>query len=268
MQRVVLTVLERPAAARACLEAAARAARVFGSARVMAMVTHLDPATTIMPSEEVLTAARRAEIEREGNAVIALLRATFDEWRAADGVDSEWVEERGAIETEVTRHGRIVELLVTASRAGPQDVSGKALHAALLATHRPVLVVPDRIGATLGRRIAVAWHDDEPATKSVLAALPFLAGAEQVVVLLGRHARDGTPALPALLTEHRIAAEPRAVRARRAGMGQALLAAAHAAGADLLVMGAYAHGPIVEAILGGVTRTMLRSADIPLLMRH
>jgi nucleotide-binding universal stress UspA family protein len=268
MQRVVLTVLERPEAARASLDAAAHAGRVFDGARIAAMVTHLDPATTIMPSEEVLTAARRAEIEREDAAVTALLRAAFDEWRAVTGADSEWVEERGAVDAEVARHGRTVELLVTASRAGPQDAAGKALHAALLATHRPVLVVPDRIGPTLGRHIAIAWHDDEPATKAVLAAMPFLAAAERVVVLHGRRSQSVPPVLPPLLAEHRVAAEPRNVQAGRAGMGQALLAAAHDARADLVVMGAYAHGPLVEAILGGVTRTMLHSADLPLLMRH
>jgi nucleotide-binding universal stress UspA family protein len=51
-------------------------------------------------------------------------------------------------------------------------------------------------------------------------------------------------------------------------MGQALLAEAHAVGADLLVIGAYAHRPLVEAVLGGVTRTMLHTADIPLFMQH
>jgi len=38
--------------------------------------------------------------------------------------------------------------------------------------------------------------------------------------------------------------------------------------ADLIVMGAYAHGEWREAILGGVTHYMLDHADLPLLMRH
>jgi nucleotide-binding universal stress UspA family protein len=34
-----------------------------------------------------------------------------------------------------------------------------------------------------------------------------------------------------------------------------------------MVMGAYGHGEWREAMLGGVTRTMLAEADLPLLMR-
>lgn len=268
MQRVVLAVLGRPAASRACLDAAAHAAIVLGGARIVAMVTRIDPEITILPSEEVLTAQRRAEIERQNDATIAALRVSFAKWRSASGSEAEWVEAIGTVETEVARHGQAAELLVTALQAGPQDRPGATLHAALLDTHRPVLAVPDYIGATLGRNVAIAWHDDGPATKAVLAAMPFLAVAEHIWILQGTHGKREPPAVPALLAEHRIVAEPRTVSAGRTDMGQALLAEAHALGADLLVMGAYAHGPLVEAVLGGVTRRMLHAADIPLLMQH
>jgi nucleotide-binding universal stress UspA family protein len=36
----------------------------------------------------------------------------------------------------------------------------------------------------------------------------------------------------------------------------------------MLVMGAYAHSPLRELILGGVTLYMLEQADLPVLMRH
>ena len=47
-----------------------------------------------------------------------------------------------------------------------------------------------------------------------------------------------------------------------------ILTMAHALGADLLVMGAYAHGAWREALFGGVTRYVLAHADLPVLMRH
>ena len=37
---------------------------------------------------------------------------------------------------------------------------------------------------------------------------------------------------------------------------------------DLLVMGAYGHSRFREAILGGATRDILESADLPVLMAH
>jgi nucleotide-binding universal stress UspA family protein len=38
--------------------------------------------------------------------------------------------------------------------------------------------------------------------------------------------------------------------------------------ADVLVMGCYGHSRVREWVLGGVTRTVLRAATLPLLMAH
>ena len=48
----------------------------------------------------------------------------------------------------------------------------------------------------------------------------------------------------------------------------ALLSLAADVGADLLVMGCYGHSRMREWILGGVTRSVLRAATLPLLMAH
>ena len=37
---------------------------------------------------------------------------------------------------------------------------------------------------------------------------------------------------------------------------------------DLLVMGAYGHSPMREAILGGATRDILAATHLPLFMAH
>jgi nucleotide-binding universal stress UspA family protein len=266
-QRVVLAVLNRPTAARACLDAAGYAAGVLGNARIVAMVARIDPQHTVLPSEQVLTAEALADMERRGDALTEAARKAFSAWRSTYAGDADWLETQGDVASEVARHGHGAELLVTASHAGPQDRSGAALHAALLDTGRPVLVVPDTLGATIGRQIAIAWHDDAPATHAVLSAIPFLAAAEHVCVLQGTRAGNEPAPLPTLLTEHQIAAESRAVMIH-GDVGQALLDEAKALGADLLVMGAYAHRRFFEALLGGVTRSILHAADLPLLMQH
>jgi nucleotide-binding universal stress UspA family protein len=38
--------------------------------------------------------------------------------------------------------------------------------------------------------------------------------------------------------------------------------------ADLVVMGAYGHSRFREAILGGATRNMLETCEIPILLAH
>jgi nucleotide-binding universal stress UspA family protein len=50
--------------------------------------------------------------------------------------------------------------------------------------------------------------------------------------------------------------------------GEALLSHAADASADLLVMGGYGHARFREMLMGGVTRTILRSMTLPVLMAH
>jgi nucleotide-binding universal stress UspA family protein len=49
-------------------------------------------------------------------------------------------------------------------------------------------------------------------------------------------------------------------------VGATLLNKASDLQADLLVLGAYGHTRALERILGGVTRTMLESMTVPVLM--
>ena len=104
---------------------------------------------------------------------------------------------------------------------------------------------------------------DERAVKAVHASLPILRQAETVHVLCAGDVADA----PAMLEDHDIPFVLQAIPADGA-TGQWLLEAAHEVGADLIVMGAFAHGEWREHMFGGVTRTMLAEADLPLLMRH
>jgi nucleotide-binding universal stress UspA family protein len=54
----------------------------------------------------------------------------------------------------------------------------------------------------------------------------------------------------------------------RMEIGDALLSFATDRGCDLLVMGAYAHSRVRELVLGGATRTILKSMTVPVLMAH
>ena len=39
-------------------------------------------------------------------------------------------------------------------------------------------------------------------------------------------------------------------------------------GTDMIVMGAYSHSRLRERIFGGVTRSFIEEADLPILMAH
>jgi nucleotide-binding universal stress UspA family protein len=51
-------------------------------------------------------------------------------------------------------------------------------------------------------------------------------------------------------------------------IGDALQAAALAEEAGMLVMGAYGHGRMREFVLGGATKSVLKSPKLPILMSH
>jgi nucleotide-binding universal stress UspA family protein len=51
-------------------------------------------------------------------------------------------------------------------------------------------------------------------------------------------------------------------------VGNQLLSLAADFGTDLVVMGAYGHSRTYEMVLGGVTRTILASMTVPVLMSH
>jgi len=51
-------------------------------------------------------------------------------------------------------------------------------------------------------------------------------------------------------------------------VGEVLLSRAADLGADLIVMGAYGHSRARELLLGGATRSLLRSMTVPVLMSH
>jgi nucleotide-binding universal stress UspA family protein len=51
-------------------------------------------------------------------------------------------------------------------------------------------------------------------------------------------------------------------------IGEWLLTGAADLGIELMVMGAYVHTRLRDLVLGGVTRTLLQSMTVPLLMSH
>jgi len=132
------------------------------------------------------------------------------------------------------------------------------------------LLVPPAEPATLGTCIAVAWKQSDAAIRAIEAALPLLLRAEQVCVLMETdHASDTAPLeLIDRLAQAGVPVHVLRFEAGERSTGEALIAEAHEAGADLLVMGAYTHNRLTEFILGGATREVIAAADLPVLLHH
>ena len=266
----VLVLLTEPDGARSTLDVAVLAARALetsgGAPLIEALHVRLDPASTIMTSEEVLTPQRVLAVEGASADEGAKVHAAFEAWCAA-GHAGRWEEVVGVPADEIQRRGAGADLVVmTLPAPHPTSAEQAALEAALFATGRPVLVVPAGWQGGFGRHFAVGWRDS-PATIQALTALrPWLAAAETVTALTVGDApvpsADGPLAgLPGKLA-HRVLADAGGED------GAALLAAALDAGADGLALGAYRRGRMLEWMLGGVTEHVLHHARLPLLLAH
>ncbi|HYD60144.1 MAG TPA: universal stress protein [Noviherbaspirillum sp.] len=140
---------------------------------------------------------------------------------------------------------------------------------------RPVLIVP-YVGTyeSMPKRVLIAWDASTSATRAVTAAIPMLKRAENVdVVVFNAESRgDAHGELPGAdvglyLARHNI--KVNVVRQKTdIDVGNALLSIATDLGSDMIVMGGYGHSRFREILLGGVTRTVLESMTVPVLMAH
>jgi nucleotide-binding universal stress UspA family protein len=273
MPGVILAIPQHPDRAGTLLAAAECLGRLTHAARINVLAIRMPPEATVMVSEEILTHEEAARLRTVEQRRTEALQQSFLAWSAdlsaRSAMAAEWSDLEGNAGDLVDEWGRRADFIVLERPSGSwlnPDHGG--LSAALFGTDGPVLIVPPATMVPFGRRIAIAWRDDKRAVKAVIPLLRCLAGSEEVHVLTGVREKDPPPAMPAVLREHGIPAQLLVLPIGHGSFGQALLDAAHRLSADLLVMGAYAHSPLRELILGGVTRTMLDHADIPVLLRH
>jgi nucleotide-binding universal stress UspA family protein len=274
MPDVILAVLGRQESARGVLNAAQCLAALVPRASIVAIAVDAPPPANPLAAESLMAEVGDvAALREQDRKRTALLKATFDAW-ASDarqaGITVQWNEVEGAANVVIEQRGRRADLVVIAQPMDDDDAPTRhGFQAALFHTERPVLIVPAGPSARFGRCVAIAWRDDGRTVKAVIPALRLLAGAEQVHLLAGvRDNRAAPPSVPAVFQDHEIAARLHVLPIGREPFGQTLLEKLHELGADLLVMGAYAHSPLREMIFGGVTRYMLEHADVPVLMRH
>jgi len=70
------------------------------------------------------------------------------------------------------------------------------------------------------------------------------------------------------LARHGLKVEVKRIVATDGDTGNTILSHAADTSADLIVMGGYGHSRLRQFVLGGVTRTMLSSMTVPVLMSH
>lgn len=140
---------------------------------------------------------------------------------------------------------------------------------------RPVLIVPHKGQVKeMIEHVLIAWDASLSAARAIADAIPLLKNAAQVTVAILNPASkpDVVSQLPGAdialyLGRHGINVEVTQEKTNLE-LGDALLRMASEKHSDLIVMGCYGHTRFREILLGGVTRTMLEKASIPVLVAH
>ena len=269
--RDVLLVVSAHHPHSAALKAAAELARRHG-ARLDMLCSYVEPSAS--PAECFARGATAvgsvlAHIDARIAALLEAPKAAFEQTLRDAGLTGEWsaLEDR-----DVTDHfpaGATVADLVVLPGFHAGIVHGLA-EFLLLERGMACLLAPDEWTGSC-KRVLIAWNGSEQAQRSVKRALPLLRRAEavRIAVVADSAASDPVDAKPAAWLEAEgIACDHRRYQ-RGSGRDEEMIAQACTDfAADLLVMGAYGHSRVGEAILGGVTRHMLRHATIATYLAH
>lgn len=188
----------------------------------------------------------------------------------AEGVAWDWQRHDGDPGHALLARSSLADVIVVDL---PGDDDAPLAIAAEVGLHArsAVLAVPrgDRRFDPAGK-VMVAWNGSPESAHALRLALPVLAIADSVTLVTIADESGRFPLLEAsqYLARHGIASELAERPAVGRSPAQALLAAAAEIGAASIVMGAYGHTRLREAILGGVSRDMLRHSPLPLLLAH
>ena len=177
----------------------------------------------------------------------------------------------------VGHHARFADLVIAPRPYGEnRGVEAEALvEAALFDGRAPVLVVPDDAQPLVNpSSVVIAWNESVEALAAIRKSLPFLKMAKNARITVidppqhGPERSDPGGMLSQMLSRHGVKCEIDVLSKTVPRISDVLIRHATDTGSDLIVMGAYGHSRLREAILGGATRNMLDNASIPVLMAH
>lgn len=270
--------------ARSVLEAALTTARRFNS-HIVGLHTLTTEYAVVFGGEMGFSISSEVDrtLEREGHERRDHARRLFREFMAESGVpiggvspgyvgpSASWREEDGRQNAVVGMTGRVFDMILVEQPEKLASIAEATLEDALFESGRPVLMVPKNMPAAMGEVIAIAWNGSTETALTVALGMPFLTQAKQVVIVAvgPQHMPEPGPAgdeLARTLERHGINVSMRTAYGRQKPQGESFLKEAMAAGADLILKGAYTQSRIRQMIFGGATRHMIMESQIPVLM--
>jgi len=252
-------------------------AETFG-AHVSAVAFSYEPVIppTIMGSIPAsLVESQRAENDKAASEA----RAKFDEAARRAGVSFDSRILTASLPGSADQFGAIARRfdLSVVGQAEPGRLAGAqelVAESALFSSGRPVVLVPyiQKTGLKL-ERVMLCWDASRTAARAIADALPLLARAKTIDVVMVASERPKSDDVPGAdigqhLARHDLKVEVKRIVATDSDVASTILSHAADTSADFIVMGGYGHSRLREFVLGGATRGLLSALTVPVLMSH
>lgn len=218
--------------------------------------------------------SQRSEADKKARAAVTRFEAAANRAGVSAETHIQNASVSGAAD-HLAHIARRFDLAVVGQADADEGLPDEVLdEAALFESGRPVIFVPfiQKAGLKLDR-VMVCWDGSRAATRAVADSLPFLKKAKLVEIVIvaskpGKGDEIAGADLGQHLARHGLKVEVKKITSSDIDVPSTILSYAADSSADMIVMGGYGHSRLREFILGGVTRTILESMTVPVLMSH
>lgn len=274
--KTIATVLSDPNAANTQLHHAAAMAQAHG-AHLEVICAGIDYSRADMAFPEAMPTLDQTALgaaREDTQALEALVANTLTGYSVPWETQS-FVVTRAGLGRVVSETTQLVDLTVLPRPYGNDSDSllETIAEATLFNGPAPVLFAQDLNPERLrDGPVLVGWNETPEALSAIRAALPVLQAASTVHITMvnprkgGIDRSDPGGALARFLARHGCRVEVAILAQTLPRASDELMRHARETGSELLVLGAYGHSRLREAVFGGATRNLLETSTLPLLM--
>lgn len=211
--------------------------------------------------------------KKEAAAIEAIFRRHTDN----EDFPSEWRLVRTESSSAATRmvQSALAADLVVMPKEENATTRGDQFHAqerVIRESGRPVIIVPpDFDGPLVGQKTVLGWANTREASRAAHDVLTVTRPGSEISIVRVDGIQDelmdsSSNELAAMYDRHGLrAATVHQNRGNNQNIAQVLLQTAFEVGADLLVTGAFGHSRTYDFIMGAVSHSLLREAEMPVL---
>lgn len=207
-------------------------------------------------------------------------QASFNKKMQQAGLESDWIgvdtKVVGArLSVEVVHYAYFHDLIVLGQpelESPDNRITAELAERIVFGAGRPVLFIPYAGEFShIGEHVMIAWKAGRECVRTIADALPVLDKAVEIRIMEVNWTDEPDSdclSLCTYLQSHGITAAPDRIVAETVSVGDAILNRVSVQGADLLIMGAYAHRLMGATTFGEVAQHIMKYMTLPVMVAH